>query len=95
MFVLYDENDFLEEAGLNILNGKWLYKYLILNYIRFIASQKERKLQDMEVSFLVNKITELDLENIEETAKMVKCVNVVTNSISRIKHLAERLYKEN
>ena len=90
-----ENNDWFNEAGLNVLNGKWLYKYLIPNYINFIASQKEKHLQELEISFLVNKMTELDLENIEEASKMVKCVNVVTNSISRIKYLAEKLYKEN
>lgn len=90
-----EDKKFLEEANLNILNGKWLYKYLILNYIKYIASEQERNLQELEVSFLINKITEVDLENIEETAKIVRNVNVVTNAISRIKHLAEKLYQEN
>lgn len=90
-----EENNFFETSNLNILNGKWLYRYLILNYVKYIASQQEKKAQELEVSFLINQITELDLENIEETAKIVKCVNIVTNSINRIKHLAEKLYKEN
>lgn len=90
-----EENNFFETSNLNILNGKWLYRYLILNYVKYIASQQEKKAQELEVSFLINQITELDLENIEETAKIVKCVNIVTNSINRIKHLAEKLYNEN
>ena len=90
-----EEKNFFETSNLNILNGKWLYKYLILNYIKYIASQQEKNVQELEVSFLINQITELDLENIEKTAKMVKGVNIITNSTNRIKCLAERLYKEN
>ena len=90
-----EEKNFFETSDLNILNGKWLYKYLILNYIKYIASQQEKNAQELEVSFLINQITELDLDNIEETAKMVKGVNIITNSTNRIKRLAERLYKEN
>lgn len=89
-----EENNFLEDSNLNILNGKWLSKYLILNYITYIAREQEKDLKEIEVTFLVNKITELDLENIEETAKKVKCINVITNSISRIKKLQDNLYKE-
>ena len=87
-----EEDEFFKESNLNILNGKWLYKYLIFNYIKYISSQQDNKLQEMEVSFLINKITELDLENIEETAKAIKCINIVTNATTRIKRLAEKLY---
>ena len=90
-----EENHFLEDADLNILNGKWLYKYLIFNYVKYIADQKEERLQELEISFLVNQITELDLENIYWTAKEVRCVNVITNSVARIKKLSDKLYKEN
>lgn len=90
-----EENNFLGETKINILNGKWLYKYLILNYIKYIATQKEERLQELEVSFLINQITELDLENIYETAKMVRNVNVITTSVPRIKKLSDKLYKEN
>lgn len=90
-----EEDEFFKESNLNILNGKWLYKYLIFNYIKYISSQQDNKLQEMEVSFLINKITELDLENIEETAKAIKCINIVTNATTRIKRLAEKLYEEN
>ena len=90
-----EEDKFFEEFDLNILNGKWLYKYLIFNYIKYISKEQEKRLQEIEVSFLVNQITELDLENIEEISKEVKIVNVITNSTIRIKKLAEKLYSEN
>lgn len=90
-----EEDKFFENFKLNILNGKWLYKYLIFNYIKYISKEQEKRLHEIEVSFLVNQITELDLENIEEISKEVKIVNVITNSSSRIKRLAEKLYSEN
>ena len=90
-----EEDEFFKNSDLNILNGKWLYKYLIFNYVKYISKEQENNMQGMEVSFLVNQITELDLENIEDIAKAVKCINVVTNSNSRINRLAKKLYEEN
>lgn len=90
-----EEDEFFKNSTLNILNGKWLYKYLIFNYIKYISNEQENNLQGMEVSFLVNQITELDLENIEDIAKAVRCINIVTNSSNRIKRLAQKLYEEN
>ena len=90
-----EEDEFFKYSDLNILNGKWLYKYLIFNYIKYISQEQENRLEEMEVSFLINKITELDLENIEETAKAVKCINVITDATARTKRLGEKLYKEN
>ena len=90
-----EEDEFFKNSDLNILNGKWLYKYLIFNYVKYISKEQENNMQGMEVSFLANQITELDLENIEDIAKAVKCINVVTNSNSRINRLAKKLYEEN
>ena len=90
-----EEDKFFEDFNLNILDGKWLYKYLIFNYIKYISNEQENHLENIEVSFLINKITELDLENIEEISKLVKSINIITNSTIRIKKLAEKLYEEN
>lgn len=90
-----EEIGFFDGENLNVLNGKWLYKYLILNYIKYIYVNQGKNPREQEVSFLINKITDVDLENIELTAKFVKNVNVITDSISRIRILADKLYKEN
>lgn len=90
-----EEIGFFDGENLNVLNGKWLYKYLILNYIKYIYVSQGKNPREQEVSFLINKITDVDLENIELTAKFVKNVNVITDSISRIRILADKLYKEN
>lgn len=90
-----EEIGFFDGENLNVLNGKWLYKYLILNYIKYIYVNQRKNPREQEVSFLINKITDVDLENIELTAKFVKNVNVITDSISRIRILADKLYKEN
>lgn len=89
-----EEKHFFDGDNLNILRGKWLYKYLILNYIKYIFVSQEKNPKEQEISFLINKITELDLDNIEKVALYVKNVNVVTDSISRIRKLADKLYKE-
>lgn len=90
-----EEVNFFKDGKYNVLNGSWLYKYLILNYIKYIFISQGKNPKEQEVSFLINKITEVDIENIEMTAKFVKNVNIITDSISRIRILADKLYKEN
>lgn len=90
-----EENNFLKNENLNILSGKWLYKYLLVNILKYIFESQERNPKEQEVSFLINKITEIDLVNIEKIAKYIKVLNVITESTSRIKCLADKLYKEN
>jgi len=84
---LYAEN-------INILNGKILFKYLILDTIKYIYNNQNKKLEEGQISILVNDNTELNLENIIDIAKQVKRLNIVTNNIQKFKKIEEYLYNE-
>jgi len=84
---LYAEN-------INILNGKILFKYLILDTIKYIYNNQNKKLEEGQISILVNDNTELNLEKIIDIAKQVKRLNIVTNNIQKFKKIEEYLYNE-
>lgn len=84
---LYAEN-------INILDGRILFQYLTLDIIEYIYNEQNKKIEEGQISILVNDNTDLNLDNIIDIAKNVKRLNIVTNNIQKFKKLEEYLYNE-
>lgn len=89
--VIMDE---IQNLGIKVLDGKWLYKHLIKNIVEYIVLQKRGEMANQEISILVNKVTELDIENIMILSEICKTVNVITLNESKLKRLEQYLYNE-
>lgn len=80
---------------LNILDGSWLFNYIITDTINYILLKKQSKeINKTEVSILVNKTTDTNIQNILNIAKEVKILNIVTDNIAVFKQIEEKLYNE-
>ena len=79
---------------LNILNGKWLFNYLVGDIINYIAQKKNKEINNMEISVLVNKTTSMNIENIMNIAKNAKILNIITENLAVFNQFAEKLYDE-
>ena len=85
----------LEKNNINIYNGKWLYKYILKEIVEYILKEKKEIKENTEISFLVNYIDDVVIENIKIFAKEYKRINIVTNHIERFRRIEEDLYNEN
>ena len=81
--------------GLNILDGRWLFNYLIFDIIKYISLKRKKEISENEISILVNKTTDTNVQNILNIAQSVKVLNIVTENIAIFKQIEEKLYKEN
>jgi len=84
---LYHEN-------INILDGRKLFQFLILDVVKYIYSNQNKQIEEGQISILVNDNTELNVETIIDIAKEVKRINIVTNNIKKFKIVEEYLYNE-
>lgn len=80
--------------GLNILNGRWLFNYLIYDVINYILLKKNKEIEKAEISILVNETTDTNVQNILNLAQNVKILNVVTQNLAVFKQIEEKLYDE-
>lgn len=80
--------------GLNILNGRWLFNYLISDVINYILLKRNKEIEKAEISILVNETTDTNIQNILNIAKNVKILNVATKNIGVFKQIEEKLYEE-
>lgn len=93
------ENEKIKEFLLNqkiyIFNGRWLFKHLITNVTEYICDAKQEKLFNQEISILSNEINKVIYDAIEEIAKKVKVLNIVTNNEKKFNKLEKELYEKN
>ncbi len=68
-------------SNYNILNGRWLFKYVIKEILDYIFSIQKTDLEKVEVSILVNDNSDTNIEIIKNLAIKCKVLNVVTNNI--------------
>lgn len=86
--------EFLNGQDVNILEGKWLSNYLIINVINYVIQNKKERAENQEVSLLINKVDEIWLENIKDLARRVKLLNIVTHYEERFKKVEKELYEQ-
>lgn len=80
--------------GLNILDGRWLFNYLISDVINYILLKKNKEIEKAEISILVNKTTDSNIQNLLTIAQNVKILNIVTENLAIFKQIEEKLYTE-
>lgn len=93
-----EENEILKQKlycqNINILDGRYLFYLLIPEIIEYILKRQKVKLQNGEVTLLINDFTQNNAKIITYIAQNVKRVNIVTNHINKFKKIEDYLYNE-
>jgi hypothetical protein len=93
-----EENEILKQKlycqNINILDGRYLFYLLIPEIIEYILKRQKVKLQNGEVTLLINDFTQNNAKIITYIAQNVKRVNIVTNHSNKFKKVEDYLYNE-
>lgn len=93
-----EENEILKQKlycqNINILDGRYLFYLLIPEIIEHILKRQKVKLQNGEVTLLINDFTQNNAKIITYIAQNVKRVNIVTNHSNKFKKIEDYLYNE-
>lgn len=93
-----EENEILKQKlycqNINILDGRYLFYLLIPEIIEYILKRQKVKLQNGEVTLLINDFTQNNAKIITYIAQNVKRVNIVTNHSNKFKKIENYLYNE-
>lgn len=84
----------LHTYSFEIMEGKWLFEVLTCNALDYIVEKKELKKEEIQISILINDLTQIMLENIKKIAKEYKRVNIVTNHIEKFKKIEKKILDE-
>ncbi len=86
--------EFLEGKNIKILDGKWLFKHMSFDIVKYICDFKKEKISFQEVSILSNNIDRILKQIIFELAKEVKVLNLITQNENKFKKIENELYEE-
>lgn len=93
-----EKNEILKQKlycqNINILDGRYLFYLLIPEIIEYILKRQKVKLQNGEVTLLINDFTQSNAKIITYIAQNVKRVNIVTNHSNKFKKIEDYLYNE-
>lgn len=86
--------DSIQKENIEILDGRFLFKYLIDSAVSYISKKQGKEVQTQEVAVLVNDATISNVNNIVILAKQVKMLTIVTNHFNQFKKVENYLYDE-
>ena len=82
--VLYQEN-------LNIINGRFLFEIIIIDCLEYIAKKQNKELNALEITILINDISQQILEQLMVIIEKVSSVHIVTNNVNRFYKFEEKI----
>lgn len=84
----------LYSININILDGKYLFKLLTEEVIKYICKKTKTDIEKMEISILTNDVNNTNDAMIIGLAEKVKMLNIITNHVSEFKTMEDYLLNE-
>ncbi len=84
----------LYSINIYILDGKYLFKLLTEEVIKYICKKTKTDIEKMEISILTNDVNNTNNVIIIGLAEKVKMLNIITNHVSEFKTMEEYLLDE-
>lgn len=84
----------LKSNNFKILDGSFLIKNSGIEILEYVIEQSETRLNEEEVSILVNNNSVTNSYIISNIAELAKRINIITNNISRFKKIEKDLYEQ-
>lgn len=83
-------NKFLDYYKIKKLNGKWLFKLLLIDIIEYVSIEKEKQ----NIAIIMKNQDDIVMDQLFEIAKNVKTLKIISNSIKCFDYYEEKLYEE-
>jgi len=84
----------IKEYNIEYISEEKIKKVLLKNILEYICKIQKKELNSLELTVLVNNTSELNIYILEEMAKVVKTLKIVSLNIYKFKKLEETLYNE-
>ena len=87
-------NKALYEYGLKVLNGRWLFKFLISDILQQVSKIKKERLESLSLAILMDKADEIIMQQLVSIAKSVKTLKIVTKSKISYSYIEKELFEK-
>lgn len=84
--------NYLNTYGMEISEGRWLFEILLTDIVKYIT--EKQKIEKVNISILINDLTDIEFNNIKILAQKYNMINIVTNHIEKFRKLENQLKEE-
>ena len=84
--------NYLNEYGIEIADGRLLFEILLTDIVNYIV--EKQKIERVNISVLINDLTDKEFENIKLLAQKYMTINIVTNHIEKFRKLEQQLQEK-
>lgn len=84
----------LNSHNVNILDGRYLFRFLVFDMIDDVLNKKGKMVQDAEISIMLNEADDINVQSIFLLAKKAKRLNIITNHTEFFKRIEQKLYDD-
>lgn len=84
--------NYLNEYGIEIADGRWLFEILLTDIVNYIV--EKQKIERVNISVLINDLTDKEFENIKLLAQKYTTINIVTKHIEKFRKLEQQLQEK-
>jgi len=85
--------NYFNSKNIHILDGRWLFQYLSLEVLNYIAKNMDKKVADLEVAILANTYNTTVKDIVSEVSQKVKVLNIATSNLTNFKSTTAELYE--
>lgn len=85
---------FADENDWKIMDGKWLFKHVLLECMQYVAMMKQESLQSMEISILCHQVDKIIFGELEKICLQFKKINILTSQEKQFGKLSEKIFLE-
>lgn len=85
---------FINGQEVEIFDGSWIFDYINLKLIKYIAELKKEDLKSQEITIMINNISDNIVDLIKEISDKIKLLNIVTNKENMLRKVEEELKVE-
>lgn len=84
----------VRQKNIKIIDKCVLFDYNILNILKYIAKIKQKEIKDIEITLLINTVSENNINLIRYLAMNIKRLNIVTSNIDKFRKIEEELQEQ-
>lgn len=84
--------EIIENTQIPIAEGRWLFKFLVIQILEYISRCQETKIDNLRIALITNNNDNLITYYIEELCRKTKKLKIVTSHREKFHDLEERLY---
>ncbi len=82
----------IENIGIPISDGRWLFKFLVIQILQYISSCQNIDIRELKVAFVTNDNNELISYYINELTRKSNKIKIITNHREKFHIIEEKLY---